>query len=489
VAAATGERHLRLTSAELVAVKQARAYISAEKSLAEFVRQAWRILEPGEPYLHNWTTESICAHLEAVTRGEITRLIINIPPGCMKSTIVSVCWPVWEWLQIPAARYLTGSHKQKLATRDARRSRQLIESDWFKLWWGDRFSFTSDQNEKTRYELSTTGSRITFSSSSGEMGERGSRLLFDDPNDAKKAMSSEADRDAVNDTYSQVLYGRVNKGGAIVIIQQRCHEQDLTGFVLPTDKWVHLVFPMEFEPKRRCKTVLGIQDPRKKPGELLWPSLHPKGRVKAMKAQLREYGTAGQFQQLPAPRSGGIVDISKFGTYVGQPNPREFVEIIQAWDTAQKDNQVTNDPWACGTWGLHENGKIYLLHVYREWLRYPKGRAMAVALHDTWKPHIILVEDKSSGSDLIEDLKGLGLPVRGIPVSIGLTARMDAEAQAIDSGLVYLPAEAPWKADYLYELSLFDNGAHDDQVSMTIIALAHFRKRGRGIGGVRVVRG
>jgi len=129
-----------------------RMYDMAEKSLRSFIEAAWPVVEPGRQFAGNWHIDSICRHLEAVTRGEILRLVINVPYRTSKSTIVSVMWPVWVWLHDPTRRFLTGSHKDALSVRDCLKSRRIITSEWFKRGWGDRFRFTPDQNQKTRYE-------------------------------------------------------------------------------------------------------------------------------------------------------------------------------------------------------------------------------------------------------------------------------------------------------------------------------------------------
>ena len=157
----------------MATLKSSKATKAAERSLVEYVRQAWDVLEPATDYIHGWHVEVICEHLEAVTRGEIKNLIINVPPGCMKSLLVSVMWPTWDWIAHPHRRYLTASYAQTLSTRDALKSRRLLQSQWYQERWGDRFALTSDQNQKTRYDNDRSGFRVALSVGGAVTGERG----------------------------------------------------------------------------------------------------------------------------------------------------------------------------------------------------------------------------------------------------------------------------------------------------------------------------
>ena len=460
-------------------------YRRAEQSLVHFVRAAWPHLEPGTEYIHNWHIDSICDHLEAATRKEIPRLIINVPPGSMKSTIVSVCWPCWLWIRNPSERILSGSHNYKgPGARDVRRARKLMKSDWFQARWGDRFKFAGDQDEKTRYENSKTGYRISFSAKSGSTGERGSVIIFDDPHDAAKAMFSQADRETVINVYDQTLSTRLNKGGVIVIIMQRLHEVDLCGHVVKDEHWEVLRFPMEFEASEPCETILGLQDPRTEPDELLWPEQLSSKELAVLKRRLRPHGTASQLQQRPAPLKGGIIDIDWFRQFVAPPDATQCLEVCQFWDTAQKANELLNAPWVCGTWARTETG-FYLLDVYREWMNYPTGKRMAISLAEKWNPSAVVIEDKSTGSSLIQEMqRDTTLPVVPFEPEGDKVTRLSTESPTIEAGSVYLPQSAGWLPDFLRELATFPASDTMDQADMLSMALKWFRTRG-GQGGIR----
>ena len=138
----------------------------AQKSkddLRVFVREAWHVIEPGSPYVHGWHIDAICEHLMAVTSGQIKDLLINVPPRHAKSSIVSVLWPVWEWIRNPPTKWLYSSYNQALSTRDSLKSRRLIQSPWFRKHYGDRFSLARDQKTKMRYDNDKQGYRIATS--------------------------------------------------------------------------------------------------------------------------------------------------------------------------------------------------------------------------------------------------------------------------------------------------------------------------------------
>jgi len=460
-------------------------YRRAEQSLSHFVRAAWPHFEPGTTYIHNWSIDSICANLEALTRRDITRLIINIPPGCMKSSIVSVCWPVWMWIQDPTERILSGSHNMDgPGKRDTLKARRLMRSDWFQARWGDRFRFAGDQDQKTRYENNKTGYRIAFSSKSGVTGERCSVMIFDDPHDATKGMFSAADRETVLNTYDQGLSTRLNDNGIVAIIMQRLHQKDLCGHVMEGEHWEHLCFPMEFEPSRRCETVLGVQDPRTKPGELLWPARFPQEKLDVIKRRLGTYGVAGQLQQSPAPMGGGIVNIDWFNYFFAAPDATHNRETAQFWDTAQKANELLNAPWVGGTWSRTDSG-LYLRDVYREWMDYPTGKRAVVSLAEKYNPSAVVIEDKSTGSSLIQELRReTTLPIIAFEPEGDKITRLATESPSIEAGSVYLKEGAPWLAVFLAELAAFPNSDTMDQADMLSMALKWFRTRG-GQGGIR----
>jgi predicted phage terminase large subunit-like protein len=456
------------------------------RSMANFVRQAWAVYDPSSPLIWGWHIDGICEHLEAVTDGQITRLLINIPPGTMKSSLVNVLWPAWEWgpKKLPHHRIISAAHEQGLAIRDNRAMRRIVQSDWYQALWPMKIA--GDQNQKTYFENESTGFRQACAVSS-MTGRRGHRVLWDDPLSAEHA-NSEAHREKVIREFTETLPSRyVNpSSSANVIVMQRLHERDPSGYILEKGlAYDHLCLPMEFEKQRRCRTSIGFEDPRKDEGELLFEERFPRDVVDRDKGTMGSYAVAGQFQQLPSPRGGGIFKDAWWKLYTVLPKIK--YRIIYG-DTAQKTKEQ-NDFSVFQCWGFGEDGKIYLLDQVRGKWEAPQLLMTARAF---WNKHKadkssalrqFKVEDKSSGTGLIQQLRQSGTPVQGIPRGVDKTTRAYDVAPQIEVGNVAIPADAEWLSDYLSEFSAFPSGANDDQVDPTMDAITDMLIMGNGISG------
>jgi len=439
---------------------------SATDSLEQFVRASWHIVAPGRELVWNWHLTLICRKLEAVTRGEVLRLIINVPPRSTKSTIVSVLWPAWVWVHDTSAQFLTGSHNASLAVRDALLTRRLIDSEWFRLRWPG-VVFESDQNQKTRYDLAGGGHRITFGMKAGVTGEGGDFLVIDDPHSAKDAMFSEAEREAVKRSFDGELFTRLNdqSKSAIVIIMQRLHEDDLCGHLLRRDEcWDHVCLPMEYDPARGH-----TEDERTEPGELLDQRRFPAEWVAQAKTTLGAYAYAGQMQQEPAPDGGGVLR----GWRYYQAPPDAFDLVIESWDLTfdetAKGSYVVGQLW--GSVGPDR----YLLDQFRkrvdvvgeldaiaDMTERARARGLSVSA--------VVIENKASGAPVIRLLRDKvgGLvpwPPKGERMG-SKEARAGAAAPSVEAGNYYLPDPAlhPWVNDFVHEAQMFPRGANDDQV-------------------------
>jgi hypothetical protein len=278
----------------------------ATRYFREFVRQAWAIIEPLTPFVPGWHIDAIIDHLEAVTHSEIRNLLINVPPRHMKSLLVSVLWPAWEWIQHPERRWLFSSYAASLSIRDSIKCRTLIESPWYQSFWGDRFALSSDQNTKTRFDNDRSGYRIATSVGGAATGEGGDRIVCDDPHNVQEA-ESDSIRKTTTDWYDVVMSTRVNdpRTAAKVVVMQRCHQRDLSGHLLAQGGWDLLCLPAEYEGPTPA-TSIGFLDPRMNLGELLWPERFGPKEIEALKISLGSYGAAGQLQQRPSPAGGGI---------------------------------------------------------------------------------------------------------------------------------------------------------------------------------------
>ena len=349
--------------AEFEALAGWKATQRAERSLAEFTRQAWHVIEPGTPLRWNWHLDVICAYLEAFFAGRVRRLILNVPPGSMKSILLSVMGPAWTWARDPSSRIINLTNEVGLAKRDNLRMRLIVESDWYQARWGDRVKLSSDQGEKLHFQNTAQGFRQGLGLKANITGKRGSFLLIDDPVDAKKAFS-DVEIAAANETYDQAVSSRLNDPvrDGIALIMQRLRTNDLTGHLLAkkATPWTLVRIPMEydgapgFDPVRDLGPGFAhLADPRREVGELMFPERFPRAVVEALKEDLGEYGSAGQLQQNPSPLAGGILKKASWRIW---PDDRPLPKIIHAfasWDTAFSERDLESSAYsACTIWGV-----------------------------------------------------------------------------------------------------------------------------------------
>lgn len=447
----------------------------AERHLHDFVKQAWPYIETCQ-YIDGWHIQAICEHLEAVANGEIKRLLINIPPRCSKSTLTSICFPAWTWLNHPGMKFLTGSHSKELAIRDTRKTRQLIMTDWYQERWGDRFSLISDQNQKSFYENDQNGYRIAFSTYSSFTGHGGDIILFDDPIDVRDAWSK-TKRDFVNRTISESLYMRLNdkRKSAMIGIMQRSHVDDPTGYLMKMqpDGWELLMLPLEFEPHRRCKTSIFI-DPRKEEGESICEERFDRKVIDELKLVLGGSAVA-QLQQRPVADGGNIINTDAFGRYKEMP---KFDYIAQGWDTAFKTGE-RNDNSVCITVGTTKNA-FYIIDCWCKKVDYPTLKQAAITNADCWHPNIILIEDKASGQSLVQDLKDTTkLPIKEISVVRDKEVRAHETTDLVETGKIHVPEKAYWLNDFIDELAAFPKGRHDDRVDAFTLIINYLKSKRR----------
>lgn len=454
--------------------------IDSEESLAGFVRCAWHVIEPGSPYVHGWHIDAMAEHLEAVTSGQITRLLINVPPGAMKSLLVGVMWPAWEWgpKNKPHLRYVATAHKEPLAIRDNLNARRLISSEWYHGIWGDRVMLTGDQNAKTKFETTATGFREAMAFSS-LTGSRGDRVLIDDPHSVDDA-NSDAKRETAITTFLEAVPTRLNspEKSAIVVIMQRLHEQDVSGVIVSKALgYEHLMLPMEFEASRRCTTSIGFTDPRTEDGELLFPARFSRAVVDRDKRVMGDYAVAGQFQQRPAPRGGAIFKAEFIKRFEGDFPHMKWRAVFA--DTAMKAKEE-NDWSVFQEWGMGIDGRPYFIAQARGKWEAPE---LEIVARDFWasaslRPaHIwgplrsMGIEDKVSGTGLIQKLGRERIPVRAIQRDKDKVQRAHDVTPYLAVNPIMLHAEAAFAQVYIDELLSFPRGAHDDQVDPTVDAI------------------
>lgn len=432
--------------------------------------------------------------------------MVNISPRVGKSSLGAVCLCPFAWIHYPELQFLYASYAEKLSIRDNVKARRVLESSWYQARWGDVFHIVSDSNTKLRFDNDKTGYRLATSVDGTNTGEGGDIIVYDDPNSARDC--SETILENTINWFDQTMASRLNdpKTGRRILIQQRLHEQDLTGHVLSreADDWVKLILPMEFEPARRCFTVplpstrgAPWTDPRTVEGELMWPErFGPKELATLKKGLGSEYVIAGQLQQRPAPAEGGLIKKHWF-LWWKEPTPPKIDWVVSSWDTALSEKKDASYS-ACTVWGVFKNDQnvpnVILLNVWRGRLEYPELRRQIKQMSADWrnddgqtpadgkhKPDMILIEAKGpSGQSLIQDLsRG---DVFATPFDSGKFGdkleRVRRVTHLIEAGRVWVPARPPAYthlrsyADFMVEqCATFPNAASRDLVDTMTQAL------------------
>ena len=470
---------MQLTEADLLAIERE----LCRRSLAEFAKRAWKVLEPAAELKWGWALDAICIHLEAVTKGDINRLLMNVPPGSMKSLLTGVIWPAWEWgpRNMPEMRFVGTAHEEQLAIRDSRRCRDLIKSDWYQRLWP--IELLADLDGKREFGNTKKGVRQARAFTS-MTGVRGDRVILDDPISADNANSA-AKLEAARIAFTETLPTRTNsEKSAIVVIMQRLNEKDISGVILEMGlPYVHLCIPMRFEPERRCTTAIGWSDPRTVENELMFPERFAEAQVAELEKTLGSYGAAGQLQQRPSPRGGGIINTEWFNYWTSIPAlDFRFITV----DTAQKT--ATHNDWSVlQCWGRSTVGKAIKIDQIRGKWEAPE---LLVQSRAFWLKHLndqrpayqaatlrgMYVEDKVSGTGLIQTLRREGIAVMAVQRNKDKISRAYDAAPFIESGNVCLPQDAPWLSDFLAEIASFPSGVHDDQIDPMFDAIGLVQK-------------
>lgn len=437
------------------------------------------MLEPSTDYVHGWHIDAICDHLEAISRGDIKRLLINVPPGTMKSLITSVFWPSWEWgpLGRPATRIVGASYESGLAVRDARKMRILVESDWFQARWP--IEMAGDQNAKTRFENTFTGLRAARPITS-LTGDRGDRLIIDDPHSVQTAESDTLRGEALL-TFREAAQNRLidPAKSAIVVIMQRLHQDDISGWIIENGpEYEKLILPMEFEPDRRCATSIGFEDPRIETGELLFPERFPREVVERDKRTMGEYAYAGQNQQRPSPREGGLFKADRIEIVDVLPPVTSWV---RAWDLAGTKG---GGSFTAGVlMGRHKGGYV-IADVQRAQLSpgdvqrlIKETAALDASTYGQNRKERVKVrmpqDPGQAGKAQVVDYTKLldGYVVRFVPPTGDKTMRATPFAVQVEGGRVSM-LKADWNDAFLGELRLFPAGRFKDQTDAASDAYA-----------------
>ena len=488
-------------------MRQERARQSRPGGLIDFVRYFWDVLEPVEPFIDGWCIEGMAQHLEAVSFGKIHRLLINVPPGFMKSMLLNVFWPAWEWgpLDRPDYRYVSFSYSSDLTERDNEKFLYMVQSEKYQSLYGSRVAITKDGIG--RVSNSKRGWKYASSVGGVGTGERGNRILADDLHKVKEA-ESETIRVGTCTWFKESMQNRLNNLGrdAIIVLGQRVHEADVSGLILDEyPDYVHFNVPMEFEKDRRCVTSLGWSDPRTEDGELAWEERYPESVLHPFRAH--PFLWAGQYQQRPEPRGGGIIKREWWQTWVEDAFP-PMDYVLASLDTAYTTKQE-NDCCALTVWGVFSTeGKAAISQMVNRYgtasqiERVYRDGPPNVMLMQAWQERLelhdlikkvadtckklkvdkLLIENKAAGISVSQEIRRLfgyeDFMVQLFdPKGNDKLARLYSVQHIFAEGMVWSP-DRSWSDMVINQVATFPKGTHDDLVDTCSQALRHLRDLG-----------
>ena len=434
-----------------------------------FIQRSFNTLTPNSMLQMNYHIWALAYYLELVRLGIIKRLIINFPPRSLKSIITSVAYPAFTHGHDPSKRIIVVSYGTDLAIKLSNDYRMLINELWYqRLFPLMRIS----QTKNTELEVTTTrkGYRLATSIDGSLTGRGGDIIIIDDPLKPAEAFTDNR-REWVNNWFNNTLLSRLDDAhtGAIIVVMQRLHDDDLCGTLLRSpEKWVQLKLAAIAEEEQKVPIGHNKYHVRHV-GDVLHAERTPRSLLESLRS-LDPDTFAAHYQQTPLPRGGLIVQRKWVRYYDELPSRKPSSLVNQSWDTASKTGEA-NDWSVCTTWLLQDK-KYYLMHVLRERLDYPSLRTKAMAHARAYNPSKILIEDAGVGTALAAELKNAGFPAISVKPEADKKTRMKIQSAKFEGGLVFLPTNAPWLADYEAELFAFPNARYNDQVDSTAQALA-----------------
>jgi len=500
-----------------------------EDNFYEFCKAAWKFVDPAE-FVDNWHLEDICNHMEAVARGHISRLLINEPPRTGKTFLVSICFAAWVWAQRekgpllgPQVSFFYASYAEKLSLEHSLKCLRLIQSRWYQRLWGVRFKLIRET--QGHFENDKGGYRMASSVDARATGYGADVLVADDPHLVKEAESEDV-REGTVRWWSETMPSRLNNRatGAMIVVMQRVHEGDLSGFILEPKndlRYVHFCVPMSYEPcfhvnawvGDEIRTVIGEQDVaaiadddifwvdrRSEDGELLWPGRFPQSEIPKLERELGPYAYAGQYQQNPAPRGGGIIRYEwwqdwddEFAKECGKESCAKLPDceyILAALDTAYTEKEE-NDPSALSIWGIFRdkngNPKIMLLYCWTDRHRFHELVSRVGADCKKYKVDRLLIENKAAGVSVHQELArifgmldfGIELidPRTGFIKSPDKVARLQTVVHLFAEGIIYAP-DKTWADEMKKQCALVPRALHDDLADTCSMSLIYLRRSG-----------
>jgi predicted phage terminase large subunit-like protein len=427
-----------------------------------FLHKTFLTLSPGQTYVGTWHLDAIAHQLERVRRGEVRRLIINMPPRSLKSIAASVAFPAFLLGHDPSRRVICVSYSGDLAKKHSNDFRAVLDSRWYQA----AFPMTRTgpfKNSETEIELTARGFRLATSVGGTLTGRGGDIIVIDDPLKPDDAFS-ETKRTAANQWFMNTLLSRLDdkRIGAIVVVMQRVHVGDLTGFLLDqSDEWEVLSLPAIAE----CDQVIPLSADRtyaRRSGEALSPEREPLEVLEALKLQIGSDAFSAQYQQAPAPPGGAMIKRDWIKRYKELPPSADRLMTMQSWDTASKGGPQ-NDWSVCTTWIVTRKKQWFLIDVWRRRVHYPALKAAVLSQAKIWSPRRVLVEDAGAGTSVVQELNGQVSGIIAVKPVGDKVSRMAVASAKFEAGQVLLPERASWLPDLESELFVFPGSRHDDQ--------------------------
>ena len=462
------EADLRVLEAQLVKLEKLKQKELAQTKFIKFVERVWPTFISGRHH------KIMAAAFERVAKGELKRLIINMPPRHTKSEFASYLLPSWFLGKFPGKKVIQTSHTAELAVGFGRKVRNLVDSEVYNSIFPE-LSLQADSKAAGRWNTSKGGDYFAIGVGGAVTGKGADLLIIDDPHSEQEAALAAVNPDVYDKVYEWYTSGprqRLQPGGAIVIVMTRWAQRDLTGQVLKnaalrgeTD-WEVIEFPAIM--------------PSGKP---LWPEFWSLEELEALHEELPNAKWQAQYQQNPVGNESAIVKRDWWKIWEGERPPKcEY--ILQTWDTAFEKHQRA-DFSAGTTWGVFYNEEdndapnIILLNTYKKRVEFPELKRDVLAEYKEWEPDGLLIEKKASGAPLIYDLRAMGIPVQEYTPSKGQDkiARLNSVSDIIASGKVWVP-QTRWAEELMDEVAAFPSGEHDDLVDATTLALMRFRQGG-----------
>ena len=410
--------------------------------------------------------ERIISELEAVERGDISRLMMFLPPRHGKSLPTSILFPSWYLGRHPDRHVILATYGQELSDHFGRQVRNLVAHPLHRAIFPGCI-LSEDSTAAHRFATSQGGSFFAVGRGGPLTGLGAHLLIIDDPLKDSQEAGSETTRQGLYEWFTWTAYTRLAPGGAVILIQTRWHEDDLAGRLLADStgqQWEVLNLP----------AIAERDEYFRRKGEALWPERFPLPELERIRAAIGSRAFASLYQQRPSAAEGAIFKRDWF-QYYRPPVTGQLSRIVQSWDTAFKRG-AENDYSVCTTWGVSENA-YFLMHLYRGKEEFPELKRVMTPLAEQWNPTEILIEDRASGQSLIQELRSsTRFPIIAVKSDSDKQSRAQAITPIIEAGKVFLPENAPWVQDFLDEMSSFPNGLHDDIVDSTSQALNHLRQ-------------